>query len=105
VGREGLGKALQGSQVALSVILPFVSAPLIWFTCRGRYMRVAVRRDGVGAGAGDGAYVGGDAVADAGAEYVQMRNHWVTAGFALVIWGVIVVMNVALLVLVGKGVA
>jgi metal iron transporter len=29
VGREGLNAALNGSQVALSVILPFVSAPLI----------------------------------------------------------------------------
>jgi metal iron transporter len=96
VGREGLGKALQGSQVALSIILPFVSAPLIWFTCRGQYMKVAVRNEvvhGVGGGV-------------EGAErFVQMRNHWITAGFALVIWGVIVVMNVALLVLVGLGVA
>jgi metal iron transporter len=66
-------------------------------------MRVAVRRDGLAAGAGDGDIDGVDG--DAGAQFVQMRNHWVTAGFALVIWGVIVVMNVALLVLVGKGVA
>ncbi|KAF2642562.1 natural resistance-associated macrophage protein [Massarina eburnea CBS 473.64] len=95
VGREGLGRALEGSQVALSVILPFVSAPLIWFTCRGRYMKVAVRGVGV-RGGGEG---------DEHEETVQMRNHWVTAGFAVVIWGVIVVMNVALLVLVGKGVA
>ncbi|KAF2116364.1 natural resistance-associated macrophage protein-domain-containing protein [Lophiotrema nucula] len=95
VGRAGLGKALEGSQVALSVILPFVSAPLIWFTCRSRYMKVPVRREG---GANDGTEEGGE-------EYVQMRNHWVTATFALLIWGVIVVMNVALLVLVGMGVA
>jgi metal iron transporter len=93
VGREGLGRALEGSQVALSVILPFVSAPLIWFTCRGKYMKVAVPRDAGGHG-GDGEE-----------QYVQMRNHWVTAGFAVVIWGVIVIMNVALLVLVGLGVA
>jgi metal iron transporter len=103
VGREGLGKALQGSQVALSVILPFVSAPLIWFTCRGAYMKVAVVRDGSGAGAGGN--VDGDGHGEGEAQFVQMRNHWVTAGFALVIWGVIVVMNVALLVLVGMGVA
>jgi len=94
VGREGLGKALQGSQVALSVILPFVSAPLIWFTCRGKYMKVAVRdADDV---------VGPHTESDG---HVQMKNGWVTTVFALVIWGVIVVMNVALLVLVGKGVA
>ncbi|KAF1950933.1 natural resistance-associated macrophage protein [Byssothecium circinans] len=91
VGREGLGKALEGSQVALSVILPFVSAPLIWFTCRGKCMKVAVRRDGD--------------IGEGGGEVVQMRNHWFTAGFAVLIWGVIVVMNVALLVLVGMGIA
>lgn len=95
VGREGLGRALEGSQVALSVILPFVSAPLIWFTCRGEYMKVAVRsEDAVQEGEGTG-----------GEQHVQMRNGWVTAGFALLIWGIIVVMNVALLVLVGLGVA
>lgn len=93
VGREGLGKALQGSQVALSIILPFVSAPLIWFTCRGKYMKVAVREDDGSGGEGDGS------------GFVQLRNHWITTGFAVVIWGVIVVMNVALLVLVGLGVA
>lgn len=96
VGRDGLGRALEGSQVALSVILPFVSAPLIWFTCRGEYMKVAVGRVDDGRSEGE----------QGGVErYVQMRNHWITAGFALVIWGVIVVMNVALLVLVGLGVA
>lgn len=31
VGKDGLSAALEGSQVALSVILPFVSAPLIFF--------------------------------------------------------------------------
>lgn len=97
VGREGLGKALEGSQVALSIILPFVSAPLIWFTCRSKYMKVAVRSEGPGSGS-----AGEDG---GGADCVQMRNHWITAGFAVVIWGVIVVMNVALLVLVGLGVA
>ncbi|KAJ4293882.1 NRAMP-like transporter smf-3 [Collariella sp. IMI 366227] len=39
VGREGLDRALNASQVALSVALPFVSAPLIWFTSRERFMR------------------------------------------------------------------
>uniref|UniRef100_A0A0D2XLC3 Manganese transporter n=1 Tax=Fusarium oxysporum (strain Fo5176) TaxID=660025 RepID=A0A0D2XLC3_FUSOF len=40
VGREGLNAALNGSQVALSIILPFVTAPLIYFTCRDKYMTV-----------------------------------------------------------------
>lgn len=98
MGREGLGRALEASQVALSVILPFTSAPLIWFTCCGRYMKVPVGRRVGGSGSREGE-------GDEEVEFVQMRNHWVTAVFAVVIWGVIVVMNVALLVLVGMGVA
>ena len=44
VGRGGLARALEASQVALSVILPVVSAPLIWFTCSARVMAVDVDR-------------------------------------------------------------
>ncbi|OBT54519.1 hypothetical protein VE04_03992 [Pseudogymnoascus sp. 24MN13] len=40
VGKDGLAAALHGSQVALAAALPFVSAPLIYFTCRSRYMTV-----------------------------------------------------------------
>ncbi|UPX15450.1 NRAMP-like transporter smf-3 [Ascochyta rabiei] len=99
VGQEGLSKALNGSQFALSVILPFVSAPLIWFTCRAQYMKVAVRPgDDVSLSTGRGADVDGG-------EYVQMRNHWIITAFAVVIWGVIFVMNVAALVFAGMGVA
>ncbi|CUS14362.1 unnamed protein product, partial [Tuber aestivum] len=81
VGRNGLTAALNGTQIALSVILPFVSAPLIYFTCRNKYMTVSTDDGGS----------------------VKMRNHWITAVFAVLIWLVIAVMNVALLVLVGLG--
>lgn len=43
VGKDGLSAALNGSQVALSVLLPFISAPLIYFTCRNKYMVVGGR--------------------------------------------------------------
>ena len=43
VGKQGLSAALNGTQVALSVVLPFVSAPLIYFTCRNKYMIVGGR--------------------------------------------------------------
>lgn len=42
IGREGLGDVLNLSQVVLSLMLPFVSAPLIYFTCRKQFMRVPV---------------------------------------------------------------
>lgn len=83
VGKEGLNRALTASQVVLSVILPFVSAPLLWFTCRSKIMSVAT----------------GEQVH----HKVNMRNGWIVTGFAIAIWLVLVVMNVALLVLVGMG--
>ena len=36
---------------------------------------------------------------------VKMGNHWITAVIAVLVWLIIVVMNVALLVLVGLGVS
>lgn len=85
VGRTGLDQTLVASQVVLSVILPFVSAPLLWFTCRRSIMTVtSTRQDGT-------------------EETVNMRNGWLTTIFAVAIWLVLVVMNVALLVLLGFG--
>jgi metal iron transporter len=82
IGREGLNAALTASQVCLSVILPFVSAPLIWFTCRSHIM--TVRTDDNGG-------------------RVNMCNGWIVTVLAVTIWLVLVVMNIALLVLVGLG--
>lgn len=92
VGQEGLSKALNGTQVALSVILPFVSAPLVYFTCRNRYMTVG----GTGGGSGEGAVQPGEGG-------VGMRNHWIMSVVAVAVWLTITVMNVALLVILGLG--
>ena len=91
VGKDGLSAALEGTQVALSVALPFVSAPLIYFTCRNKYMIVG------------GTQPIGNEDFDDEAEPVKMRNHWIVSGFAGAIWLVIAIMNVSLLVLVGMG--
>lgn len=40
LGREGISKIMNSSQVVLSFILPVVSAPLIWFTCKKEFMVV-----------------------------------------------------------------
>ena len=87
VGRDGLNTALVASQACLSVILPFVTAPLIWFTCRSNIMTVSTL--GV---QGQG-----------GPQTVNMRNGWIVAAFAVLIWLVLVIMNIALLVLLGLG--
>ncbi|PMD29139.1 natural resistance-associated macrophage protein [Hyaloscypha variabilis F] len=100
VGREGLNAALNGSQVALSVVLPFVSAPLIYFTCRNKYMTVWGSRHGENTTSSG---VVGEVRNGTPVEGVKMRNHWVTTGFAVLVWLVITVMNIANLVLLGKG--
>lgn len=40
MGREGIAEVLNWSQVILSILLPIVSAPLIYFTNRKKYMCV-----------------------------------------------------------------
>ncbi|KAB2574214.1 putative transporter protein smf2 protein [Lasiodiplodia theobromae] len=102
VGREGLSDALEGSQVALSVILPFVSAPLVYFTCRNKFMTVSAIDRGVPPNNNTVAQAEhGERRSSGSVEEIQMRNSWLTATIALLIWLVIVIMNIALLVLVG----
>lgn len=99
VGRSGLNAALNGSQVALSIVLPFVTAPLIYFTSRNKFMTV---RSGPAR-----LQVEGQPTLMTGQrndeEDVKMRNAWYTTAIAVVIWLIIAIMNVANLVLLGKG--
>ena len=106
VGREGLGRALQGSQVALSIVLPITSAPLIYFTWSAKVMAVPVA-EGEAVGAA-GATAGEEAAASDGEEasgtrVVVLKNSILTTVFASLVWLVITVMNIALLVLLGTG--
>ncbi|RDL39714.1 Transporter protein Smf2 [Venustampulla echinocandica] len=104
VGRSGLNAALNGSQVALSVVLPFVTAPLIYFTCRNKYMTVRASHGPRGNGDEADAYrldsTGSDSLAP---QPTKMRNNWFVAACGIIIWLVMAVMNVANLVLLGKG--
>ena len=101
LGGSGVDKALVGSQVALSVILPFVSAPLVWFTCFGKYMIVTTDEVRMQQGAG-GQNIENE-IGNRGPQSINMRMHPITAFIAVLIWGIIVIMNVALLVLLGLG--
>lgn len=121
VGKSGVSAALGGSQVALSVILPVTSAPLIWFTCRRRVMTVSSERGGGGGGEGsdggagtragsgddegqpEGEERGESARASERGREVSMSNGRIVSVLAAALWLLIVVMNVALLVLVGLG--
>ncbi|MCJ1401270.1 hypothetical protein MMC11_004482 [Xylographa trunciseda] len=92
VGQDGLTAALNASQVALSIILPFVSAPLIYFTCRNKYMTVGTTE-----------CAARDEIASRGHEQIGMRNHWIMSVAAVGVWMLVTIMNVALLVLLGLG--
>lgn len=123
VGRSGLDAALNGSQVALSVVLPFVTAPLIYFTCMNKYMtvqpgmaRYAVqgtdaetalgRRVTVDVGRKRSLWARimfrGDGNEEVEGGPVRMANSWLVAAFAVLVWLIITAMNVANLVLLGK---
>ncbi|CAK7209918.1 NRAMP-like transporter smf-3 [Sporothrix curviconia] len=127
VGRDGLDVALNATQVVLSVVLPFVTAPLLWFTTFGKYMtvqpgsaRFALRsrykkgsdetsRSGVSNSVGNANNQerglpdeeGGDI--DGSQAPCKMANSWPTAILGLVIWIFITVLNIANLVLLGLG--
>lgn len=91
VGKEGLSQALTASQVALSVALPFVTAPLLWFTCKSSIMTVS--SDGEGRRVEPENAIG----------RVNMKNGWIVAILGGLIWLVLVIMNVALIVLAALG--
>lgn len=112
-GRDKLNAALNGSQVALSVVLPFVSAPLIYFTCTKRHMRVrpgsahyvieGVDRRGRHRLAATDDDTEGNSGLEGAPDLIDMSNKWYTKVLGLLIWLLIVVMNVANIVLLGLG--
>ncbi|KUL91526.1 hypothetical protein ZTR_01820 [Talaromyces verruculosus] len=102
VGREGLDTALTASQVVLSVILPFVVAPLIYFTARNKFMTVrdeSTDLSELNTGTGE---VQSQPQAETA---FKMRNSWPVSTLACMIWATITIMDVALLVLIGMGLA
>lgn len=88
VGRTGLGAVLNASQVALSILLPFVTAPLIYFTTFKKFMRVPVNVENEGNGAGGGTGAGESQ------EYVDLSNSWPMTILAILIWVFIAALNV-----------
>ncbi|KAJ9151420.1 Natural resistance-associated macrophage protein [Pleurostoma richardsiae] len=107
VGRKGLDAALNGSQVALSVVLPFVTAPLIYFTCLNKYMTVrpGSARFYIPGEDDDAGSIrdGEDAQPRSDDGSVKMANSIFVAILAVIVWLIIAAMNVANLVLLGKG--
>ncbi|GME80885.1 unnamed protein product [Ambrosiozyma monospora] len=72
IGRDGLSKALNASQVILSVLLPFIIAPVIYFTSFKKYMKSNKNLEG----------------------YKDFSNNWIVAIVAGILWVFISCMNV-----------
>lgn len=109
-GRERLHDALNGTQVVLSIVLPFVSAPLIWFTCFNKYMvtqpglsRVRIEGSKESMSSTELRVADDEEVGPGDSNLVKMANSWWVCVIAVVIWLLIVVLNVANLVLLGRG--
>ncbi|KAK2002323.1 metal ion transporter metal ion transporter [Colletotrichum falcatum] len=94
--RRGLSNALTGTQVVLSTVLPVITAPLIYFTSRDKYMTV------VPGAASYGTDTGVVPARRFSAVGVKMANSWWVTVLATLVWLMITVMVVANLVLLVK---
>lgn len=109
VGEDGLTATLNGSQVALSIALPFVSAPIIYFTARNKFMTVLVpsldvdETSGANGDLDDNETPTTDGTTREQENSVKMRNHWITTTFAVIIWLIVATLNIANIVLLGLG--
>jgi metal iron transporter len=95
VGRDGIDALLVASQVVLSIVLPFITFPLIWCTASKSIMRVAKPRvDTFNAKGSD---------EEGTVEYIDYSNSKFVTGLALLIWLVIVTANMYVIVTLGMG--
>lgn len=93
VGKTGLSQCLNASQVCLSIILPFVTFPLIYFTCKKSIMRVAVK---------DNYTIEIKPETETTeVQYSDMSNNWLTTIVAVIIWIFITVLNIYMIVQLG----
>lgn len=105
VGRSGLADALNASQVVLSILLPFLTAPLIYFTCKKSIMRVEVASEQ------QDEFEMSEIVQDdedseqepqqTEKKYLDMSNNWATTIVAFVIWLFIAVLNTYMIIKLG----
>lgn len=129
VGQSGLNQTLNASQVALSILLPFLVAPLVYFTCKASVMTIPanasselqdnieniavvtsnVQNEGVEQEDQIEPTARSDINRDifrAGkplTEPVSFRNNWFTMILGICIWLFIAILNVYLIVALGQG--
>ncbi|KAK6454400.1 manganese transporter [Scheffersomyces xylosifermentans] len=90
IGRNGLGTALNISQVVISILLPPLTAPLIYFTCKKSIMKVELPKEMQT----KEVTVEGESENKEEGKYKYMVNNWITATVAVVIWLFISILNV-----------
>ncbi|KAM5539976.1 hypothetical protein V8D89_006479 [Ganoderma adspersum] len=101
-GRAGIDTLLVASQVVLSIVLPFIVFPLVWFTSSKSIM--SVKKPLEGADSQDPSVGVVDAAsAEAQFEMVDFSNGKILIGFSYAIWLVIVVANVYAIVGLAMG--
>lgn len=100
IGREALSKALNASQVVLSILLPFLVAPLIYFTCKKSIMtkEVEVGEEELANLEDDSDIVYEDGVA---IRTVNMANNWITTVIGIIVWIFLSFLNVYAIVQLG----
>ncbi|ODV62212.1 putative divalent metal ion transporter SMF3 [Ascoidea rubescens DSM 1968] len=90
MGRKGISSILNGSQVVLSLILPFCSAPLIYFTCNKDIMKVEISKN---SSLNERYFIGSN-----GKKYVDFSNSTFTVIISFATWGIIGFLNIYLIV-------
>lgn len=80
IGRSGLGMALNVSQVVISILLPPLTAPLIYFTCKKSIMKVPLPEN-MQSATGD-------------RKYKYLNNNWLTSIIVFAIWLFVLALNV-----------
>lgn len=102
IGKSGLSAALNASQVVLSILLPFLTAPLIYFTCKKSIMRVEVNTASETESV-ELQDLNGENIEqqESSKKMIDMSNNWITSSIAFLIWLFISVLNVYMIVKLG----
>jgi len=118
VGRSGVDSLLVVSQVVLSIVLPFVTFPLLYCTSNKAMMSIRKSRQTDGTSDGDGALAAAELpsalrtrelgeVEKTGdgeqGELVDYSNNKLTIAVGATIWLVVVAANVYVIVELGRG--
>ncbi|CAI6716992.1 CMF_HP2_G0043350.mRNA.1.CDS.1 [Saccharomyces cerevisiae] len=116
IGREALSKALNASQVVLSIVLPFLVAPLIFFTCKKSIMKTEITVDhteedshnhqnnndrSAGSVIEQDGSSGMEIENGKDVKIVYMANNWIITVIAIIVWLFLSLLNVYAIVQLG----